>query len=171
MLALPMDYQVVFDVSRNPPDLYLPITGLVSVATSFLYWKSRNDHALWRVFGRSPPSTLFAGVILGFNLLWTAGVCVIMTSRYFQLKGALRSNRAEVVEGPVEHFHPMPDAGRDKERFSVQGVPFAYSDGAHTGAFNRSRAKGGPIEEGLQVRIHYLHLDNENLILRLETRP
>ncbi|XXT18568.1 hypothetical protein WME94_50905 [Sorangium sp. So ce429] len=166
-----MDYQVVFDVSRNLPDLQLPISGLVLVAISFLYWKSRNDHALWRVFGRSPPSTLFAGVILGFSLLWTAVACIDAVSDYFQLKGALRSNRAEVVEGPVERFHPMPDTGHDKERFSVQGVPFAYSDASNTGAFNRSRASGGPIEEGLQVRIHYLHLDNENLILRVETRP
>jgi hypothetical protein len=43
-------------------------------------------------------------------------------------------------------------------------VEFSYPDYTVTCGFNNTASRGGPIREGLQVRIHYV----DQLILRLE---
>jgi len=58
----------------------------------------------------------------------------------------------------------MPYTGHQDETFTVNGVRFSYSDFGVTCGFNNSASHGGPIREGLQVRIHYVG----NAILRLE---
>jgi hypothetical protein len=50
------------------------------------------------------------------------------------------------------------------ERFTVNGVEFSQSDYVVTCGFNDTASHGGPIREGLQVRIHYV----DNAILKLE---
>lgn len=69
-----------------------------------------------------------------------------------------------VVEGVVEKFVPMPHAGRSHESFWVNGVRFSYSDYEITPAFNNTASHGGPIYEGLPIRISYVG----NKILKLE---
>ena len=67
---------------------------------------------------------------------------------------ALRAGRAAVVEGVVGNFRPMR-TGYDTERFTVHGVRFSYSHDIHGLFFNQTTWVGGPIREGLRVRIHY----------------
>ena len=71
------------------------------------------------------------------------------------------------MEGVVHDFHPMSPTGHDEECFSVNAVRFCYSgwEMAPTG-FNEDAAHGGPIREGLPVRIAY----SDGHILRLEIR-
>ena len=69
-----------------------------------------------------------------------------------------------MVEGRVQHFHPMPWSGHDEESFDVNGVKFWYSDFITNGGFNNSASHGGPIREGLPVRICH----NGDKIMRLE---
>ena len=80
---------------------------------------------------------------------------------------------ASVVEGPVENFVPMPYQGHSLESFDVAGVHFAYSDYVLTSGFNNTSSHGGPIRQGLYVRIHYVRLgrsEDANSIVRLEIR-
>lgn len=70
----------------------------------------------------------------------------------------------KVVEGEVRNFKPMPYGGRVYESFEVSGVPFRYSDYEVSAGFNNAASHGGPIREGLRVRIAYVG----NTILRLE---
>jgi hypothetical protein len=77
-------------------------------------------------------------------------------SNYSTLRDALQRGDAQVVEGRVEEFTPMPFNGKAQERFTVCGVPFSYSDSIETGGFNRSSSHGGPIREGLWIRISYV---------------
>jgi hypothetical protein len=72
------------------------------------------------------------------------------------LVSALRDGRATVVEGRVYDFDPMPFSGHKMECFKVQDRCFCYSDFVVTQGFNQTRSHGGPIYEGLQVRVHHV---------------
>jgi hypothetical protein len=72
----------------------------------------------------------------------------------------------------------MPIGGHDTERFDVAGVHFEYSHWNVSQAFNQDITVGGPIREGLYVRIHYVGQDRLSfatdrpyaMIVRLEVR-
>ncbi|MGH9970245.1 MAG: hypothetical protein ACREBG_20950 [Pyrinomonadaceae bacterium] len=58
----------------------------------------------------------------------------------------------------------MPFEGHADETFVVDGHRFSYSDYDETKGFNRTQSHGGPMREGLQVRI--THVDGS--IVKLE---
>jgi len=76
----------------------------------------------------------------------------------------MREGRYSIVEGPVTDFVPMPNEGHSYESFTVQGRRFTYSDYEVTSGFHNSTSHGGPIRQGLYVRVTYMG----NLILRLQ---
>lgn len=106
-----------------------------------------------------------------FSLLWTAVAGGSIGVNYVRVQSALRSGTASVVEGPVEHFHPMPYTGHANETFDVSGVHFEYSDYGITAGFNNTSSHGGPIREGLDVRIAFIGPRTGATIVRLEIRP
>jgi hypothetical protein len=55
------------------------------------------------------------------------------------------------------------------ESFVVKGVAFKYSDSVIAAGFNNSASHGGPIREGLHVKIW--HLNGEILRLDIEKEP
>ena len=69
-----------------------------------------------------------------------------------------------MIEGVVTDFQPMPSSGHGQESFTVSGVHFTYSDFVVTSGFHRTNYRGGPVRDGLHVRIHYRGQD----IARLE---
>jgi hypothetical protein len=69
-----------------------------------------------------------------------------------------------IAEGTVANFHPMPYSGHQNETFSVNSVEFSYSDYVVVPCFNNTASHGGPIRDGLRVRIAY----SGNCILKLE---
>lgn len=85
-------------------------------------------------------------------------------SEYAGLRRALQSGRANVVEGCLEAFHPMPESGHDTERLRLRGQTFAYSGFIVTPAFHKSEVYGGPIHRDSWVRITHVGGD----IVRLE---
>ena len=68
----------------------------------------------------------------------------------------LENGHFSVVEGPIEGFHPIPDA---EQSFVVQGRRFSCP-----GVLSQGSASGSPIHDGLRVPITYA----DDLILRLE---
>jgi hypothetical protein len=67
------------------------------------------------------------------------------------LSQQLADGRAEVVEGPVTIDFEV--GGGKNECIHVAARRFCYSDWILTPGFNRTRALGGPMENGLQVRV------------------
>jgi hypothetical protein len=53
------------------------------------------------------------------------------------------------------------------EKFCVNDHCFEYSDYVITGGFNNTRSHGGPIREGLPVRVTFIR----NKIIKLEVAP
>jgi hypothetical protein len=96
-----------------------------------------------------------------FLLLFT-GVLGLSSVGAIQLSQELQGGRVDVVEGRVGEFFEV--AGGKNECFSLGGRRFCYSDWVGTPGFNRTRALGGPIEPGLQVRLSVVG----NTIVRVE---
>jgi hypothetical protein len=152
-------YRVVFDLYQKGFEWWFPASGLPFVILGGLtVWfgrrRNRRDHRL------------FGYVIVGFACLWS-GLAFSTTFReYMALRSAYRRSQFSLVEGRVTNFRPMPYQGHQDECFSVQSQTFCYSDYAVTAGFNNSAAHGGPIREGLPVRVSYIG----NTIVRLEVR-
>jgi len=96
-------------------------------------------------------------------LIWVAIMFARTDTEYREAGVALREGRYHVVEGPVTDF----ESGLKRESFSVQGQRFSYSDGVMIPGFHQTARSGGPIHEGLRVRIAYAG----DMILRLEVAP
>ena len=86
------------------------------------------------------------------------------------VKEAIARGAVIEVEGKVNGFIPAPYEGHQDESFVVNGIPFSYSEYVNRGGFHRTAAHGGPIREGLEVRIHYFPEYANNRILRLEVK-
>jgi hypothetical protein len=99
-----------------------------------------------------------------FACAWTLGSFYSTFSEYRRLQSAYDRHDYQVVEGRVEDFHPLPWALHGVESFSVKGVTFKYATGLVTAGFNHDSGHGGPIREGLQVRVWYVG----NAIIHLE---
>lgn len=83
---------------------------------------------------------------------------------YLTLRNAIRNHTADRLEGVVSNFIPMPYSGHADECFTVGGRTFTYSDFGVTAGFNNTKSHGGPIDQGIHVRIWHVG----NRIARLE---
>jgi hypothetical protein len=158
-------YLTVFDIQHAPYAWWVPAIGLGFAALAVLNLIIRSTGLA--AFLPRTRSVLSPWAMLGFSLFWTGCVLFVTGRPYLNGRAALAGGRARVVEGVVEHFVPMPENGKEMERFVVAGVPFSYSRYAASPGFRTTRPEGGPIHDGLRVRIHYLGND----ILRLEVAP
>jgi hypothetical protein len=116
----------------------------------------------------SKPRAISRYGFVTFALLWTAVALYATLSEHLRHRRMLLEDGCRIVEGPVQHFIPMPHSGHATESFSVAGVPFRYSDFTVTDGFNNTASHGGPVSAGSYVRICYDPTDNA--ILRLEIR-
>ncbi|MBX9747944.1 MAG: hypothetical protein K2X34_13645 [Hyphomonadaceae bacterium] len=116
-----------------------------------------------------PARGCFAWVSFVLVLAWTIAATTSSISIHERMKAAAINNTCETVEGRVAEFRPGSPGGDIHESFTIGGVRFSYSPTSITGGFNRSQSHGGPIREGLPVRICYVRgVGTENAIVRLE---
>jgi hypothetical protein len=161
-----MKYELVFDAGqsgfRNWP---FAAVGLAFVCVGAFLVKNRRNLPTMFPGGMGPKAaSAFAYVFLVFSAVWTAAAFAATIRDYSVVRRALQNGDAQIVEGRVEDFTPMPFTGHAQERFTVCGVPFEYSDYIVTSGFNHTSSHGGPIRSGLWVRISYVG----NIIARLE---
>jgi hypothetical protein len=114
-----------------------------------MIWLGRRKH--W------PLSRRFVSYcMVVFACIWSAFVFSKTYGEYASLRSDYRKGRFSVVEGKITNFHPMPYEGHQEECFSVLTETFCYSDYVITGGFNNTASHGGPIREGLPVRVSYI---------------
>jgi hypothetical protein len=111
--------------------------------------------------------------VLAFSVLWTTVAFLTSGRDYLALQKALKGGNVDIVEGRVENFVSTPDKS---ERFTVCGAAFSYSDYLVTAGFNNTSSHGGPIREGIWVRIAYLgnsmsSAEPSNKPMKLSIRP
>jgi hypothetical protein len=156
----PDQYRVVFDLSQKGFQWWFPAYGLIfAVIGGGISWLGRRR--------RWPPFRRFVGYfMIGFACLWSGLAFTTMFPEYLDLRSAYRHGQFSVVEGTVTNFQPMPYEGHQDECFSVQSETFCYSAYVVTAGFNNSASHGGPIRDGIPIRVSYI----DNTIVRLEVR-
>jgi hypothetical protein len=154
-------FKTVFDLASRGytgwwfalPGLFMAYVGHL-VATGQLPKKRPGNPILPRLPRRESSPWIFPLVIIALTLLLLG-----FTYRQYRTGAmSLKEGKYKIVEGPVTDF-TFSDRARD-EKFTVAGKRFSYS---HDYQFLGYHA-GGPIHEGLYVRISYVR----NTILRLE---
>ena len=151
-------YVTVFQVTQRSPDLWFACVGLVPlIIGAVVIWGKRR-------FKCAQPHWLFAVFSCSFGVLWIGVVGTTTASSDLTAFTAYQKGDYQTVEGLVSDFHPMPYEGHQEECFSVQNQRFCYSDYMITPGFHNATSHGGPIHEGLPVRIAY----QDGNILRLE---
>jgi len=159
-----MEYQTVFDIAEvGYKSWNFPAFGLILVAAGGVLVARRKSLSGW--WSRHPnASAAFAFSLFGFAILWVLTTFFSTFGAYSSLSRARAVNDVRVVEGVVTNFKPMPATGHAMERFCVSSKCFEYSDYVVTAGFNNTSSHGGPIREGLQVRVSYVG----NSIVKLE---
>lgn len=170
-------YRTAFDIREQIPWGALPFAGVPALFVCvgvgmFLVSRGRGPAWLLAIADQLPTQRPMPK---WFPVVWTAFAVALLLAAstalalsYSGYRDALASGAYQVAEGYVTDFVPMPYSGHAKESFSVDGVHFTYSDYVVTTAFNQTRSHGGPIRDGLAVRIAYLRSGDTNAILRLE---
>lgn len=146
-----MSFELVFDADEaGYRQWWFPAVGsiFVVIGLGISIYHRKNPSP-----GRSRWFRVFPYLFTGFAMIWVAITFAATFSEYWELRRALRSGQFEVVEGKVVDFVPMPADGHVMERFTVNGHRFEYSDAVPTAGFNNTQSHGGPIREGLIVRI------------------
>jgi hypothetical protein len=162
-------YQVVYDVALQDaciwPNLLVWVgLGALMVLALIALNKVSEAPAASSYIERNKLQTF---VILFAALLFVVIGYALNNQARRVLADAERSGAATSVDGVVTNFVPWPNAPHKMERFCVADSCFEYSDFVSTGGFNQTSAKGGPIRDGLHVRL--LHVGG--LIVRLEVQP
>ncbi len=144
-----MHWRVVFDIATAGYKCWtFPAFGLVALAMCLLI--DAKKRAVLAEVGRPAPRTrAFPRVIVCAIVLWTTMAFLSTWTDYRALRDAATTGRTRVAEGIVTGFAADPKS----ERFCVSGACFTYSDAAVTAGFNMMRSHGGPMREGLSVRV------------------
>jgi hypothetical protein len=173
-------YVTIFSVGDVPIYWWAPLAPLVGLlfGVALVWLTSRGaldtlPNVLLRGVGPANRVKLKAlgWFLVILSVAWVSVASVVVFGEWQALRGALRTGAYRVVEGPVEDFKPMPSSGKGLETFRVRGVEFSLSDFEMTSGFHTTTYNGGPIREGLNVRIAYLPYRRRNVILRLEIAP
>jgi hypothetical protein len=118
-------------------------------------------------FCRSRPIYRVTGLIVAplASILFLISL-ILFIPNYVRLRSSYGSGRSSVVEGIVENFQPAPRSGPARESFSVRGATFSYNALDDTPCFHNAPIHGGPIRDGLDIRILY----KDGCIQRVEVR-
>lgn len=109
--------------------------------------------------GNSSGTALGIGIMASFAALWCGLAWYSITSQYSAFLKAWSEGKALKAEGLVEQFNTSNRGGthgRGVEKFRVGDTWFRYQTALLTAGFNQTQAKGGPMREGLRVRIWYV---------------
>jgi hypothetical protein len=161
-------YKVVFDVAnvsfapwRAAWPFALAIILALGVLSIIRLVFSPRERASLRAY------RLFLSWLAALAVLASAATIAIKRRQYTQMLKWEAEHQYRVVEGIVTNFVPEGPGGHPVESFSVNGISFFYSTAFDTPAFHWSARAGGPVRDGLQVRI----AEHQGAILRLEILP
>jgi hypothetical protein len=146
-------YATVFDISQHP---YRELVWLILAIVVVFPLVAMLFDAIWH---RKRPDKGLMLVVILFLFFAVPGL-YFTWHRYVTLRSDYLNGKDSYTEGIVQNFVSLPK----QESFSVNGHQFSYSDYVITQAFNNMATHGGPIREGLKVKIWFVGND----ILRLD---
>jgi hypothetical protein len=158
-MGISSQYVVFFEVSQKGYQWWAPALGLFFVLSGWMIAKTfrRSSWPLFRFWSFS------GSIMFWFACIWTLVLFGATFPGYLGAQYAFRTGHYAVIEGHVTNFAPMTRV-LPMECFTVSSQRFCYSDSEMKPGFNQTASHGGPIHDGLPVRISY----SEDTILRLE---
>jgi hypothetical protein len=161
-----MIFKTVFDAAHQGYGIWAFLgIGLILMAVGILLVGAPGLMLKFLPLGLQGQSRkIFGWVFLSVAVTFTVVIFANTYSAYQATVTALDHGQYSVIEGQVTNFVPMPYEGHSDESFVVKGHRFSYSDYKLTPGFHNTASHGGPIHEGLYVRVTYVG----GLILRLE---
>jgi hypothetical protein len=150
-------FKLLYDArSTNPIDWWDVAFGGLLVAFAFISLAIN-----WR----GKRTNYFPLAVAAFSVAWILIVAGLPWLTWHKNASLLRSGKYRVVQGRAEPFCSQKDG--KLEEFVVGGHMFSYSQFESLGRFHTPRAFGGPIRNGIYLRISYVDDDD---IVRLEER-
>ena len=149
------NYQTIFELGFQSFPWPRVVQPLVFLAVGLLLIQLFRSKKFYVILGAFVAS--MASLFLLLSL-------VIFVPNFVKQRSAYVSGKSVVVEGIVQDFRPAPALGPARESFSVDGISFSYNALDDSPCFHNAPFRGGPVREGLDVRIHYY----EDCIQRIE---
>lgn len=103
-------------------------------------------------------------IVMGIYLAWLYQ-CISVPDLY----GQYQKGEYQICEGVIEEYLPAMADGGTVDRFSVNGESFLVSDSPFYGyGYPLRQMDGGVLKEGMGVRIYYIPMEIENVIMKIE---
>lgn len=145
-----MEYETIFDITKTGIGVLwvvFPSVVWIGLFIALIRFKDR-------VSPRLPRCCVYA--VSSFAVVSSVALCLNLAAEQYSLRERFRKGEYDTVEGIVEEFDPMPKGGHKNESFKVNGVKFEYSDFDISPGFHNAASHGGPIREGLFVRVSHI---------------
>jgi hypothetical protein len=158
-----MEYCTVFEITQKGFEWSVLVIFLGVPFSILVFWRDLRNPGI-------TSRKLFA--IFGMAFFGICGTVAFVGNYhdYEQCKHAYERGDYDVAEGLVHDFQPMPYGGHQNECFAVKETRFCYSDYATYPGFNNAASHGGPIREGLPVRISYIGNDILKIEIAMDAR-
>src|SRR5215813_9594339 len=153
---------LVYDLLLSGYDTWrFPLVGVITgAALALMYVVFR---AIRVPISRGFKITFVLQMILA--LAWTIAGLIWSYDEYAELARRYRRGDFIEVSGKVENFDQgLSPARPGDERFTVNGVTFFYSQNMVSAGFRKTHNSGGPLRDGMTVKIRYIG----SSIVRLE---
>lgn len=137
--------------------IFIPIFWFILYLYAYFYQHNKNIIMLMRM------------IVLG-----TISIFVITVSFIYTIYPILcfEKGKYSSVEGYVENFTPRSANGHSMESFSINGVKFEYSEGIIKPGYRKTFYHNGVIKgNGQLLRISYISMDSDNIILCIQQPP
>ena len=146
---------VIYDlVSNGYDDWWLSGIGLIAAALAAAIY------GLFRLLPeKSVHSSAKKGVLAAIflSVIWSLVSLVWTYSSYSNLYNAYERGAYEQISGEVEHFvNSGPGIQPGAVRFAVGKIAFSYSRYIVSPGYRETRDSGGPLRDGLMVRVRYI---------------
>lgn len=103
-----MEYQTVFDVTRNGFPLAIPGFATLlalGIGAFFLFVREEGNEG-----NRATPRQVLLGIAFTFASLFALIAWAQVSVEYYRVKRALETGNCKIIVGTIENFKPMPRA-------------------------------------------------------------
>lgn len=159
-----MEYEVAFEIEQHGLGvLWFPLVGFLFAGGVFVGTEYFNRYV---AVGPKRFIPSFRIGVVSFFLLWAVGAYFVVGPAQSKLRKSYAEGSFNIVEGIVDSFNSNPRDRDDNEMesFRVHDQFFEYNYFELSPSFKHTAYHGGPLEEGMQVRVTYIG----DVIVKLE---